>query len=287
MDNLKKLPAEAIKDYEPYANGVAALHVPKTGIVNYKVISAAYANIFSKRWGGEIYLNHKVTGIKSKLGHCEVITPSKTFETRMMINTAGLYSDKVANMAGIPIDVRIIPFRGEYYDVVKTKQFLVKNLIYPVPDPAFPFLGVHFTRRIDGGIDAGPNAVFAFKREGYKKTDFSFSETLDSLSWRGFQKVMFKYWKIGLGEYYRSFNKAEFARSLKSLVPSIEKEDLMQGGAGVRAQACTRDGLLINDFVIYERPSMIHVLNTPSPAATSSLSIGKTILQLIEKNIRL
>ena len=194
-----------------------------------------------------------------------------------MINCAGLFCDKVAEMAVEKLDLKIIPFRGEYYYLKEEKKHMLKNLIYPVPDPNFPFLGVHFTRRITGEIEAGPNAVFAWKREGYKKTDFKLSDVLESISWSGFRKVALKYWKTGMGEYYRSYSKAAFVKALQKLMPSIQEEDLIPAGAGVRAQACHRDGSLIDDFFIQENGKTIHVLNAPSPAATSSLSIGDTL----------
>jgi L-2-hydroxyglutarate oxidase len=200
-----------------------------------------------------------------------------------VINCAGLYSDKVAGLTHGKMDVRIIPFRGEYYEIKKDKQYLVKNLIYPVPDPNFPFLGVHFTRMIGGGVEAGPNAVFAFKREGYKMTDVNLSELAESLAWPGFRKVAAKYWKTGMGEYYRSFSKAAFTKALQKLIPEIKQEDLIPGGAGVRAQACDRTGGLIDDFMILEDKHCINVCNAPSPAATSSLSIGKTVSELALK----
>jgi (S)-2-hydroxyglutarate dehydrogenase len=181
------------------------------------------------------------------------------------------------------LDVRIIPFRGEYFSLRKDRSFLVKHLIYPVPDPNFPFLGVHFTRRITGEIEAGPNAVFAFRREGYKKTDFNLGEFWNSLSWKGFRKVALKYWRTGIGEYYRSFSKAAFTKALQGLVPEVRMEDLEPAGSGVRAQACDKDGGLIDDFYIREGEGCIHVLNAPSPAATSSLSIGRTIAELALK----
>jgi (S)-2-hydroxyglutarate dehydrogenase len=273
---IKKINETELKQYEPYVNGIAGIWVPYTGIIDYKDVCDKYAEIFTQRYQGEIYLNHKVKNINTKGNACEVITEDKVFKTKVVINTAGLYSDKIARLTQ-KIDVRIIPFRGEYYEVKKEKQYMVKNLIYPVPDPAFPFLGVHFTRRLKGGIEAGPNAVFAFAKEGYKKTNINISEMFESLSWRGFQKVMFKYWKTGIGEYYRSYNKPAFTKALQRLLPSIDKNDLTTGGAGVRAQACTKDGLLIDDFLIYEDNHIINVLNAPSPAATASLAIGKTI----------
>jgi L-2-hydroxyglutarate oxidase len=201
-----------------------------------------------------------------------------------VINCAGLYSDKVAQMnQEESIDVKIIPFRGEYYKIKKEREYLVKNLIYPVPDPNFPFLGVHFTRMMKGGVEAGPNAVLAFKREGYKRSQVSLSELSETLAWPGFQKVASKYWKTGMGELYRSFSKAAFTKALQELIPDIREEDLVEGGAGVRAQACDRTGGLLDDFSIKENNFAINVLNAPSPAATSSLSIGETISELALK----
>lgn len=278
---IKRISKDEINEYEPHATGIAGIWVPYTGIIDFKDVCAKYAEIFTNRYQGEINLNQKVEKIITKDGFSEVITPNKTFITKLVINTAGLHSDQVALLTRKSIDVRIIPFRGEYYEVKESKHNLVKNLIYPVPDPAFPFLGVHFTRRIKGGIEAGPNAVFAFKKEGYKKTDFSSKDFFGAMLWPGFQKVMFKYWKMGLGEYYRSYSKTAFNKALQRLMPEIQKEDLIPGGAGVRAQACTRDGGLIDDFLILEDKNVVNVLNAPSPAATASLSIGKTIAEMV------
>jgi len=277
--NNKRITAEELSEYEPHAAGIAGIYVPYTGIVDYKQVAAKYAEIFSQRLGGEIYTGHKVTAIRQHSAHTEVITPQKTFLARLIINTAGLYCDKVAQLTGKKIDVRIIPFRGEYYDVKEERRDLLRNLIYPVPDPAFPFLGVHFTRRITGGVEAGPNAVFALKREGYTKTSFSLSETMESLLWPGFQKVALKYTGVGMGEYYRSFCKKAFTKALRRLMPDLCMDDLIPGGAGVRAQACTRDGRLIDDFLIVEDKGVINILNAPSPAATASLAIGEAISQ--------
>jgi L-2-hydroxyglutarate oxidase len=282
LSEIKKISGTEIKNYEPYATGIAGIWVPYTGIIDYKDVCAKYAELFTNRYQGEIFLNQKVINIKSGNNICTVITTDKTFQTRLVVNTAGLYSDDIARLTQ-KVDIRIIPFRGEYYEVKKDKHYLVKNLIYPVPDPAFPFLGVHFTRRQKGGIEAGPNAVFAFRKEGYKKTDFKFNEFMGALTWPGFQKVMWKYWKTGIGEYYRSFNKTAFTKALQRLLPDIQKDDLAVGGAGVRAQACTRDGALIDDFLIYDDKYVINVLNAPSPAATASLSIGETISQMVLK----
>ncbi len=277
----KMITAAEIKDYESSITGVAGIWVPYTGIVDYKTVSEKYASIFVNRYGGEIHTDHRVIAIKRHEDWSEVVTANATFETKLVVNTAGLYCDKIAIMGGMKPDVRIIPFRGEYYELAKDKHHLINNLVYPVPDPAFPFLGVHYTRRITGGIEAGPNAVFAFKREGYKKSDISVGETMGSLFWPGFMKVMWKYWRVGLGEFYRSYNKKAFTRALQKLSPGIQKNDLVPGGAGVRAQACTRDGKLIDDFLIDQDKLMINILNAPSPAATASLAIGETIAEMI------
>ncbi len=281
LEKVIKIKGEQIRDYEPYATGLAALFVPYTGITDFLEISYKYAEIFTKRYGGEIYLNHNVTDIRNYNNSSEVITGKKNFQTKLVVNTAGLYSDKIARINRKDIDVKIIPFRGEYSELAKDKCHFVKNLIYPVPDPNFPFLGVHFTRMIKGGIEAGPNAVWAFKREGYKKTDFNFKEFLEALCWKGFRKVMFQYWKIGMGEYYRSYNKNALVRSLQRLVPEIQKKDILKGGAGVRAQACDKNGGLIDDFLIVEDKYQFNVLNAPSPAATASLSIGASLAEKI------
>jgi L-2-hydroxyglutarate oxidase len=281
LEKVIKIKGEQIRDYEPYATGLAALFVPYTGITDFLEISYKYAEIFTKRYGGEIYLNHNVTDIRNYNNSSEVITGKKNFQTKLVVNTAGLYSDKIARINRKDIDVKIIPFRGEYSELAKDKCHFVKNLIYPVPDPNFPFLGVHFTRMIKGGIEAGPNAVWAFKREGYKKTDFNFKEFLEALCWKGFRIVMFQYWKIGMGEYYRSYNKNALVRSLQRLVPEIQKKDILKGGAGVRAQACDKNGGLIDDFLIVEDKYQFNVLNAPSPAATASLSIGASLAEKI------
>ena len=200
-----------------------------------------------------------------------------------MINCAGLYSDKRARFSHKNVNVKIIPFRGEYYKIKPEKAHLVNNLIYPVPDPNFPFLGVHFTRMINGGIEAGPNAVLAFAREGYKKSQINPAELLETLTWPGFLKVVSKYWKTGFGEMYRSFSKSAFTRALQQLIPEIHEDDLMTGGAGVRAQACDKSGGLLDDFLIYENEYAINVCNAPSPAATSCLAIGEIIAGIASK----
>ena len=278
LQNLKKLSGEQLREYEPHVAGLEGLLVPQTGIVDYRLVAEKFGEVLTSR-GAEIHLSEKVIALKE----CEVITDKGNYSTKLIINCAGLYSDKVAAMTVNPLNVRIIPFRGEYYKLRKEKESLVKNLIYPVPDPNFPFLGVHFTRMAKGGVEAGPNAVLAFRREGYRKSDSNLKELSESLLWPGFQKVAKKYWRTGFGEMYRSFSKAAFTKALQKLIPDIREEDLVEGGAGVRAQACDRDGGLVDDFMILESSSAINVCNAPSPAATSSLAIGETVATLALK----
>jgi L-2-hydroxyglutarate oxidase len=211
----------------------------------------------------------------------EVVTPGTTRVSRIVVSCGGLHSDRLARQTHPDLPLRITPFRGEYYVLRPEARRLVRNLIYPVPDPAFPFLGVHFTRMIDGGVECGPNAVFAFAREAYRKTDFSLRDTLETLLWPGFRKVAMRYWSVGLGEFKRSFSKGAFVHALQRLLPEIRGEDLLPGGAGIRAQACSRDGRLLDDFEFHEDRRVIHVCNAPSPAATASLSIGSAIARRV------
>ncbi len=284
LTGLKKLSVGELKEIEPNVNGVEGIFVPQTGIIDYVEVANKYAEIYH-HFNGEIFPGTKVLNIKKnkKNNLMTVVTNNQTFTTRLVINCAGLFSDKVAKMVGADINYRIIPFRGEYYKLKAEKENLVKNLIYPVPDPAFPFLGVHFTRMIQGGVEAGPNAVLAFKREGYKKSDININELMGSLAWPGFRKVASKYWKTGMGEMYRSYSKKAFTKALQKLLPDITKKDLETGGAGVRAQACDKNGGLIDDFLISEGENYINVCNAPSPAATSSLAIGETVSKLVLK----
>jgi L-2-hydroxyglutarate oxidase len=283
LTGTRKITLDELKEYEPYCTGVGAIHVPQTGIVDYLQVALAYGRKIMQQGGG-IFLDHKVLEINQKDSINYIETLNGTFQAKLVVNCAGLYSDKVARMNDSSInDVKIIPFRGEYFKLKEDREYLVKNLIYPVPDPNFPFLGVHFTRMKKGGVEAGPNAVLAFKREGYKKTQVSFAELAETLTWPGFQKVAGKYWKTGLGELYRSFSKAAFTKALQELIPEILESDLVEGGAGVRAQACDRTGGLLDDFAIRESEFAINVLNAPSPAATSSLSIGGTVAEMILK----
>ena len=284
LTGLRYINSEEIKAIEPETYGVKGLVVPQTGIVDYKVVANKYAEVFQSL-GGELMYNQKVVAVNAQAHEIQVKTNQQSFTTLLMVNCAGLYSDKVAAMTIPDLDIKIIPFRGEYYALKHEKRQMVKHLIYPVPDPNFPFLGVHFTRRIDGEIEAGPNAVLAFKREGYKKSQINLKELIESLTWSGFIAVFKKYWRTGFGEMYRSFSKAAFTKALQKLMPNIKASDLVVGGAGVRAQACDKTGGLIDDFAIRELPGQIHVLNAPSPAATSSLAIGKSIAALAFKQL--
>jgi (S)-2-hydroxyglutarate dehydrogenase len=279
LEKLKMLSASELKEYEPHVAGIAGIHVPQTGIVDYRLVAEKYAEVFQRN-GGQLKLGEKVVNVVRKNDLVEVVTTKQTYTAKLMVNCAGLYSDKIAKLTSKNIDVQIIPFRGEYYKLRKDKEHLVKTLIYPVPDPNFPFLGVHFTTMPGGGVECGPNAVLAFRREGYKKSDISFSELGETLAWPGFRKIVSKYWKTGIGEMYRSYSKAAFTKALQKLLPEIREQDLVPGGAGVRAQACDRTGGLLDDFLIVEENNVINVCNAPSPAATSSLSIGETIAGL-------
>lgn len=284
LTKIKKISADEIKEYEPYVNGIAGIYVPYTGIIDYKLVSQKLLDKFLFL-GGEIKFNADVLDIKKENSSVIVVTKNSTFKSKYLVTCAGLYSDRLAKLTKKDLPLRIIPFRGEYYTIKDEKKYLVKNLIYPVPDPNFPFLGVHFTRMIDGKVEAGPNAVLAFKREGYKKTDINLFELAEIFGWRGFRTVMKKYWKVGLEEFYRSYSKKAFTKALQRLVPEIQEKDLIEGGSGVRAQACDDKGNLIDDFYFVEQDKILHVCNAPSPAATASLSIGNYIAQKVISNI--
>lgn len=280
LQDLKYLSREEFREIEPHCEGVRAIKVPQTGIIDYPGIAKKIKELFEEL-GGEVRFNNEVKNIINKGSEIIVITNNSEFKTRKLISCAGLYSDKITKMTNEKNDVVIIPFRGEYYKIKDEKKHLVKHLIYPVPDPSFPFLGVHFTRMIDGNIEAGPNAVLAFKKEGYNFFDFNFSETMQTMLWPGFRKIVAKYGKTGMGEMHRSLSKSAFTKALQKLLPEIQENDLVPGGSGVRAQACDRNGGLIDDFDIVKNGNIIHVRNAPSPAATSCLSIGNKISELI------
>ncbi len=287
LDGIIRLNSkEELQEYEPHVNGIAGLFVPQTGIIDYKLVAEKYAEKF-QHFGGEIFTGNAVQKIKSNTNKLLTVqTTHQELVTRFVVHCAGLQSDKLAKISHMKVNYKIIPFRGEYYELKKEKQHLVKNLIYPVPDPNFPFLGVHFTRMINGGVEAGPNAVLAYRREGYKKSQIHLGELFESLTYKGFRKVAAKYWKTGFGEFYRSYSKSAFTRALQELLPEIEKQDLIPGGAGVRAQACDRDGGLIDDFLIIEDERILNVGNAPSPAATSSLAIGRRVAQLTAERLQ-
>jgi (S)-2-hydroxyglutarate dehydrogenase len=276
LKGLRKLSIPELKAYEPHVTGLQGIFVPQTGIVDYTRVAEKYAELIREA-EGTIQLGERVIDIQESGGSANVITNKTNYHCKLVINCGGLYSDKIAKLTTPRLNVKIIPFRGEYYKLRKEREYLVRNLIYPVPDPNFPFLGVHFTRMARGGVEAGPNAVLAFKREGYRKTDINISELSETLAWPGFRKVASKYWRTGMGEMYRSFSKAAFTTALQKLIPEIRESDLAPGGAGVRAQACDRTGGLVDDFLILESSSAINVCNAPSPAATSSLAIGETV----------
>lgn len=283
LKGIKRLKPEQIKAYEPHVNGIAGLLVPDTGIVNYTQVTEKFAEIFREK-GGEIQLKFRVNKITRNPDETIISSDAGEVKCKNLINCTGLQSDRIAWMCGINPGLKIIPFRGEYYVITKEKESLVNNLVYPVPDPQFPFLGVHFTRMIDGGVEAGPNAVLALKREGYKKTSFSLVDFIETMAYRGFWTMILKHWKMGIKEQYRSLVKSAFVRALQQLIPEISKKDISAGGAGVRAQALEPSGFLVDDFRIKESENMIHVLNAPSPAATASINIGKTIAEIALKN---
>ena len=272
-----EIPGEVITDFEPHVTGLRALRVPETGIVDYIKVSEKLADKI-RAMGGEILLEARVESLRSFPGSKVVRAGENEFETAYFINCGGLMSDRVAHLDGLEPGVHIVPFRGEYYELAPAAQSLVRNLIYPVPDPTFPFLGVHFTRMIGGGVECGPNAVLAFKREGYRKSDISFKDLFEVIMNPGFRSLAAKHWRMGLGEFHRSFSKAAFVKALQRLVPEITAEGLIAAGSGVRAQALRPDGSLVDDFFFAEGERSLHVLNAPSPAATASLAIGEEIV---------
>ncbi len=269
---------ERLREIEPHAAGLQALHVPATGIVDYIAVAHRYAGLIGER-GGEVRTATRVVGVAREGAGWVIETTTGTVRARNLVNCAGLQSDRVARLAGFEPPVRIVPFRGEYYRLVRQRESLVRGLIYPVPDPAFPFLGVHFTRMIGGGVEAGPNAVLSLKREGYAKTDFAVRDAWEALTYPGFLRLAARYWRTGLGEMVRSFSKTAFVGALQRLLPELRREDLEPGGSGVRAQALEASGALVDDFSIQEGAGVVHVLNAPSPAATASLSIGEAIAE--------
>ncbi len=273
---ISRMSGEEVKEIEPHVSCLAGIRVYSTGIVDYKQVSLKYVELVSAQ-GGDLRLNTKVEKILETSEDLVLETNNGTFATRFVINCAGLHSDRVASLGHVNPQAKIIPFRGEYYELKPEKLYLVKHLIYPVPNPNFPFLGVHFTRMIDGSIHAGPNAVLGFKREGYKKTDFDLRDFVETITYPGVWKLAAKYGGVGIEEMIRSLSKAAFVRSLQRLIPEIQADDLIPTHAGVRAQALMNDGQLVDDFLIVEGRNAMHVCNAPSPAATASIEIGKAI----------
>jgi L-2-hydroxyglutarate oxidase len=285
IHGLKFLSSEELREIEPHCAAQRALHVPGTGITDFGQVAAKYAELIEDR-GGEIRTSSRVTGIRTG-PETIVETCSGAYSTRFLVNCGGLHSDEISQMAGNPPDVRIIPFRGEYYYLIPERQHLVRALIYPTPDPRFPFLGVHFTRRIQGTVDAGPNAVLALAREGYRKTDFVLRDAMAEFTYPGFWRMAAKYWADGFGELYRSLRRKAFVSALQKMVPEIRSSDLQPAGSGVRAQAITRDGVLVDDFQFASQNNMLHVCNVPSPAATASIPIGRAITDMAQQSFGL
>ncbi|WP_353932260.1 L-2-hydroxyglutarate oxidase [Okeanomitos corallinicola TIOX110] len=283
---VQKISPEEVKEIEPHVSCLAGIRVFSTGIVNYKQVCLKYAEIITKQ-GGDLRLNTKVLQISSSGKNQVLETNQGSFETRFVINCAGLHSDRIAKLGKAKPEAKIVPFRGEYYELTPEKRYLVKTLIYPVPNPDFPFLGVHFTRMIDSSVHAGPNAVLSLKREGYKKTDFNLRDFAEVITYPGFWKLAAKHADEGIQEIIRSFSKAAFVSSLQTLIPEVQAEDLVPTHAGVRAQALRNNGSLVDDFLIIPGENSIHVCNAPSPAATSSLEIGKAIVKQIPQQAHL
>jgi L-2-hydroxyglutarate oxidase len=282
---VTKLSPSELREIEPHCVGLAALKVPSTGIADYKAVTRKYAQIMEQH-GGDLRLGTRVTGIKTCPGESIVETDSGDYYSKFVINCAGLHSDRIAHMAKANPTAQIVPFRGEYYELKPEKRYLVRNLIYPVPDPNFPFLGVHYTRMTDGNIHCGPNAVLAFKREGYHKTDFNFRDLYETLTYKGFWNLAMPNMKSGLMEIWRSLSKSAFTRSLQRLIPDVQKDDLIPSHAGVRAQALTPAGKMVDDFLIVPGERSMHVCNAPSPAATASIPIGREIASQVPEPSR-
>jgi L-2-hydroxyglutarate oxidase len=284
--NCKIISREEMLEIEPHVAGVQAIHVPECGIVNYKQVCLRLGEIIEEKDENKIFLGHQVTNIRNMATSLVVETDKQQIECKHLINCGGLHSDKLTKLGGQPPPAKIIPFKGEYFELKEDAKHLCKNLIYPVPDPAFPFLGVHFTRMIDGTVECGPNAVLAFGREAYGKFDLNIKDLLESITYLGFQKMAIKHWKMGWGEMWRSYNKGAFVKALRRLIPEIEAKNLSFAPAGIRAQAVSPGGALVDDFLIESNDRIINVCNAPSPAATASLNIGSTIMAQIEARIK-
>lgn len=287
LEGLERIDGARIPEFEPHAEGVAALWIPETGIVDYRQVAALYARQLQDA-GGALRTSHRLIDIgQQQTERLELETTGGHLQASFLINCAGLQSDRVARMTGVEARIRIVPFRGDYFDLATERRNLLRGLIYPVPDPRFPFLGVHLTRRIDGSVEAGPNAVLALHREGYRPPRFSWRDTLDTITYPGLWRLGARYWRVGLGEYLRSGSRRRFAAALQRFVPEITAQDFTAGGCGIRAQALGRDGAMLDDFVIEHGPRSLHVLNAPSPAATASLAIGDQIANMAAESFDL
>lgn len=288
VEGIEMINAQQIKDIEPFCTGISGIWVPCTGIIDYAEVARKYVELIEAKFpGSKVLTEHEVTGFNKHDGYTDVVTPKGTFRGTYIITCAGLQSDRVARMDGAKTDATIVGFRGDYYDLSEKGKHKVKNLIYPVPNPKFPFLGVHFTRMIHGETECGPNAVFVFKREGYGKTDFSWKDTTEAFGFGGTWKFFYKHWRFGLDEYRRAFSKKLFLQRLRALIPSLEMDDLVPGRAGVRAMALAAEGEMIDDFKIESSGNAIHILNAPSPAATASLAIGTEVERMASAHFNL
>jgi len=276
LEGIRKINPSELAEIEPHVKGVEAIWVPQAGITDYKQVATKYLELVTDQ-GGQALFGAKVLNICRDKGQMLVHTERGEVRAKLVINCAGLYSDRIATMTIPRLALKVLPFRGEYFEIVPKKQHLVRNLVYPVPNPDFPFLGVHFTRMINGGVEAGPNAVLAFKREGYSRWQVNIPELLETLAYSGFRRMARKYWRNGWDELYRSFSKRAFVKAMQHLLPELTQKDVRRGRAGVRAMTCDVEGNLADDFLIYEQPGVINVCNAPSPAATASLAIGETV----------
>lgn len=284
LSDVRIIDAKEVKEIEPHCHAVQGIWVPQAGIIDYRVVAEKLASLITAQ-GGKILTDFEVSKIQERPGSLYISGGSKALETKLAIGCAGLYADRLAIMAGLKPPHQIVPFRGEFYSLTKEAKRYVKGLIYPVPDINFPFLGVHLTKRLDGGVEAGPNAVLAFRREGYDRLDFHAKELLEILGYRGFQHLAVRHWRKGMIEMQGSFSKSAFLARVRELVPDIKGKDIIRGRSGVRAQALDRNGNLVDDYVILEQPHMLHVCNAPSPAATSCLSIGNYIAAKVRERI--
>ncbi len=284
VPNIRLIDGPQVRDLEPHCAGIRGLHVPSAAITDYSAVCGKFAELI-RNGGGKLLTNNRVTGLRRDAGDVVLETTNGVFSAGYVINCAGLYSDFLTRMAGEKANLAIVPFRGEYYELVAERTGLVRGMIYPVPDPELPFLGVHFTRRVHGGVDAGPNAVLALSREGYTPSSISPREVMQMFAFPGFWRMAIKHWRTGVNELRRSLSKQAFLKALQRLVPELQESDLRPGGSGVRAQAVSRDGRLVDDFLFLQGKNMLHVCNVPSPAATASLPIGRVIARMAVEGV--